>query len=80
MPIVSYFFQKVNQKILDKQPKSHYNIVVWRVTEVVITSLTRNVVATLQRYFSEMPITSGLQPFARQQQNGSSNENSNKTE
>ena len=80
MPIVSYFFLKVNQKILDKQPKSHYNIVVWRVTEVVITSLTRNVVATLQRYFSEMPITSGLQPFARQQQNGSSNENSNKTE
>ena len=76
MPIVSYFFLKVNQKILDKQPKSHYNIVVWRVTEVVITSLTRNVVATLQRYFSEMPITSGLQPFARQQQNGSSNENS----
>ena len=47
MPIVSYFFLKVNQKILDKQPKSHYNIVVWRVTEVVITSLTRNVVATL---------------------------------
>ena len=80
MPIVSYFFLKVNQKILDKQPKSHYNIVVWRVTEVVITSLTRNVVATLQRYFSEMPITSGLQPSARQRKNGSSNENSNKTE
>ena len=80
MPIVSYFFLKVNQKILDKQPKSHYNIVVWRVTEVVITSLTRNVVATLQRYFSEMPITSGLQLSARQQENGSSNENSNKTE
>ena len=52
----------------------------WRRIEVVITGRTRNVVATLQRYFSEMPITSGLQPFARQQQNGSSNENSNKTE
>ena len=37
----------------------------WRRIEVVITGRTRNVVATLQRYFSEMPITSGLQLSAR---------------